>query len=85
MKESAKEKQQWEVVLKQINISDTQSVWAYGVQCIGRGTIRWCWPDVDTDRERVLRLAERLNREQPEPCHYADMVLDFIEEEAAKV
>lgn len=85
MKESTKEEQQWEVFAEQIDTPDEQRVWVYGVQCWRQGTIAWRWSDVDTDKGRVARLAERLNREQPEPCHYADMVLDFIEEEAAKV
>ena len=47
----------------------------YGVRC---GT--WEWADVDTDPAVVRRFVDRLNALQPEPCHYADMVLDFIEE-----
>ena len=57
----------------------------YGVQAmLPDGTV-WCWADVDTDRKIVERLVCRLQSLQPSPCHFADLVLDFIEEQAQKV
>lgn len=40
----------------------------------------WSWPDVDTDAALVDRLVARLNEVQPQPCHFADLVLDYVEE-----
>ena len=57
----------------------------FGVQAtLPDGTL-WSWADVDTDRSAVQWLAERLQRAQPEPCLFEDLVLDFIEEMAGKV
>ncbi len=53
----------------------------YGVQCVYAGGV-WTWSDVDTDPVAAQMLADRLNALCPEPCHFADMVLDFIEERA---
>ena len=53
----------------------------YGVQCAYNGGV-WTWSDVDTDPVAAQMLADRLNAARPEPCHFADMVLDFIEERA---
>ena len=54
----------------------------YGVRCSYAGGV-WTWPDVDVDAAVVQVLVDRLNAVQPEPCHFAEMVLDFIEECAA--
>jgi len=59
-----------------------EDVPTYGVRVEYPGGA-WMWADVDTDPAVVQRLVERLNAVQPEPCHFADMVLDFIEECAA--
>ena len=57
----------------------------YGVQVtLPDGTL-WAWADVDTDRSAAECLACRLQNLQPSPCHFADLVLDFIEEQAQKV
>ena len=45
----------------------------------------WAWADVDTDPAVVQRLVCRLQRLQPDPCLFRDLVLDFIEEMAGKV
>ena len=45
----------------------------------------WRWEDVDVDPAVAACLADRLQRAQPEACHFRDMVLDFIEEMAGKV
>ncbi len=84
MRATEEEKQQWELTAGFCETPGAEGVSVYGVLCRCGGAVCWIWSDVDTDRERVLRLVDRLNRVQPELCHYEDMVLDFIEEEAAK-
>lgn len=65
----------WRVVCSVCSTDGAEGIPVYGVRCRD-----WAWPDVDTDRAVAQRLADRLNAAQPEPCHYADMVLDFIAE-----
>ncbi|MBR5524265.1 MAG: hypothetical protein IKU51_03245 [Clostridia bacterium] len=77
------QKEKWWVVFDGVcTTPGAEGVPVYGVACFDDG---WCWPDVDTDRAVAERLVQRLNRTQPEPCHYADMVLDFIEQEAGRI
>lgn len=59
-----------------------EKVPTYGVQITTSDGV-WSWPDVDTDPCVVQVLVDRLQAARPEPCHYADIVLDFIEEYAA--
>ena len=68
----------WTVTCGLCRTDGAEGTPVYGVRCRD-----WAWPDVDTDLAVVQRLADRLNRLQPEPCHYADMVLDYIQERAA--
>ena len=57
----------------------------YGVEVtLADGSV-WAWEDVDVDRAAAERLACRLQHLQPAPCHFVDLVLDFIEEQAQKV
>ena len=58
------------------------SVYGVRVRCQDGGT--WCWSDVDIDPAVVRRLVERLQAAQPERCHYADMVADYIQEVAGE-
>ena len=77
--------QMWRVT-QGVCTTDGAEGWSvYGVQVtLPDGTV-WCWADVDTDRKIVERLVCRLQSLQPSPCHFADLVLDFIEEQAQKV
>lgn len=68
-------REKWTIVYSACSTDGAEGMPVYGVQCSD-----WSWPDVDTDRAVAQRLADRLNTLQPEPCHYADMVLDFIAE-----
>ncbi len=76
------EKQRWEVVPGVCGTPGAEGIATYGVRVIYDGGT-WQWSDVDTDPKVVRRLIQRLNRAQPEPCHFAEIVLDFIEETAA--
>lgn len=57
----------------------------YGVQVTLPSGEVWSWADVDTDPAVVAVLVKRLQEIQPAACHFEDVVLDFIEEMAAKV
>lgn len=57
----------------------------YGVAVTLPDGSRWSWDDVDVDRSVVQILVSRLQAIQPEPCHFRDLVLDFIAEMAGKV
>lgn len=75
--------EQWEwTVIRGVCITPgADGVATYGVQ----GTCAhgvWQWPDVDLDYGVAAALAQRLNALQPAPCHFTDMVLDYIEERA---
>ena len=67
----------WRVICRVCGTHGAEDIPTYGVRCGD-----WEWADVDTDFVAVQCLADRLNAVQPEPCHYADMVLDFIAERA---
>ena len=75
------EQQIWMITSGVCTTPGAEGVPTYGVRVTYPGGA-WAWADVDTDIAVVQVLADRLNRLQPEPCHFADMVLDFIEEYA---
>lgn len=77
--------QQWSVIEGECQTHGAEGVPTYGVQGILPCGAVWRWPDVDVDFAVAARLAQRLQEVQPEPCHFEDMVSDFIEEIAAKV
>ena len=74
--------QEWEVIPGICATPGAEGRATYGVRVTYPGG-QWQWVDVDVDAAVVQRLAVRLNEAQPEPCHFAAMVLDFIEECAA--
>ena len=74
--------QNWIVISGVCSTPGAEGVPTYGVQMTCNG-LAWTWADVDVDPSMVQLLADRLNRLQPDPCHFTDMVLDFIEERAA--
>ncbi len=74
--------EEWRLVRGVCATPGAEGVPVYGVAVCRRDGGTWCWPDVDTDRAVVSRLVERLQTAQPEPCHYAEMVLDYIHEVA---
>ena len=75
------ERWKWTVIGGVCTTPGAEGAATYGVQ----GTCAhgaWQWSDVDVDYGVTAALAERLNVLQPAPCHFADMVLDYIEERA---
>lgn len=79
MEEQFSEETQWRVVAGTCSTPGAEGVIAYGVECRRNGMVVWRWEDVDVEPTVVRRLADLLNAAQPEPCHYADMVMDFIQ------
>ena len=77
--------QEWSVIESECQTAGAEGFPVYGVAVRLSDGGTWSWADVDTDRSAVQWLAERLQRAQPEPCLFEDLVLDFIEEMAGKV
>ncbi len=75
--------QQWEMIQGTCGTEGAEGVSTYGVAVRHPDGSAWTWSDVDTDPAVVAVLLERLRLCRPEPCHYGDMVLDFIHEVAA--
>lgn len=57
-----------------------EGVPVYGVRVRLTDGSAWEFPDVDTSPQTVDRLLERLRQAAPEPCHFAELVEDFIAE-----
>lgn len=76
------EEQKWIRTCGLCGTQGAEDVPTYGVRVEYPGGL-WAWVDVHTDPAVVQRLVDRLNAVQPEPCHFADVVLDYIEECAA--
>ncbi len=77
--------QQWQTVRGVCRTPGAEGWPVYGVRVRCPDGAVWCWPDVDTDESRVRRLAARLQAAQPHPCHFEELVLDFIEETAGNL
>lgn len=73
---------EWALVQSVCTTPGAEGIPVYGVQVRCRDGSDWTWPDVDIDRAVVSRLVARLQAAQPERCHYAEMVTDYIEEVA---
>lgn len=69
--------QNWMVIRGFCGTEGAEHVPTYGLRCEHPDGV-WSWPDVDVDGAAVEALADRLNAVQPSPCHFADMVLDYI-------
>ena len=76
------EQDEWELVHSICATPGAEGAVVYGVAVRCRDGGVWSWPDVDLDPAVVSRLVTRLQRVQPERCHYEEMVLDYIEEVA---
>lgn len=77
--------QYWAVIRSACETHGAEGYPTYGVQVTLSDGRVWCWADVDVDEAAVTRLARRLQCLQPSECHFRDMVLDFIQEQAQKV
>ena len=76
---------EWELVQGVCATPGAEGVPVYGVRVRCRDGSAWVWSDVDVDPAVVRRLVARLQAAQPERCHYADLVADYIEETAGGV
>ena len=72
----------WEIVQSICTTPGAEGVPVYGVRVRCRDGGTWHWPDVDTDPVVTSRLVKRLQETQPERCHYAELVEDYIQEMA---
>ena len=68
----------WEVIEGRCKADGADGGAVYGVQVRKDGEVRWTYVDVDTDRQRVETLAARLQHAQAEPCHWEELVEDWI-------
>lgn len=73
------ELQKWICTQSLCSTQGAEAVATYGVRVEHPGGL-WEWADVHVDSAAVQRLVDRLNRMQPEPCHFADIVQDYIAE-----
>ncbi len=58
---------------------DGERVWTYGVKMVLQETVE-AFPDVDLSAEAVDRLVALLQTHRVEPCHFRDVVTDYIEQ-----
>jgi len=79
------EEEQWELIQSTCTTPGAEGLPVYGVRVRCRDGRVWTWSDVDVDAAVVRRLVARLQRAQPERCHYAELVTDYIEEVAGTV
>lgn len=77
--------QQWRVTEGTCETDGAEGYPTYGVAATLPDGGWWAWADVDTDRAIASVLAWRLQAAQPDPHHFRELVLDFIEEMAGKV
>ena len=78
------DRQMWEIVESVSETPGAEGFPVFGVRATFPDGSRWEWPDVDTERRVAERLACRLQRAQPERCHFTELVLDFIQEVAGE-
>jgi hypothetical protein len=71
----------WSIIEGVCTTHGAEGTATYGVRAVCVDRV-WQWPDVDVDPAVAEALVHRLNALQPDPCHFADMVLDYIEERA---
>ncbi len=78
-------RQEWTVIDGVCRTPGAEGRRVYGVAAtLADGSV-WRWEDVDTDLAVAYVLACRLQEWQPAPCHFEDLVRDFIAEMAGKV
>lgn len=77
--------QQWTVVAGVCATPGAEGYPTYGVAVTLPDGTHWVWADADVDLAVVTQLVDRLQAVQPERCHFEEIILDFIEETAAKM
>ena len=78
----AKDKVRWKLIRGVSSTHGAEGAAVYGVRAEQADGTAWEWADVDVSPQTVTILVERLNEAQPEPCHYAEIVEDFIQEQS---
>ena len=73
--------QRWECISSRCTADGAAGETVYGVRLVTADGM-WEWADVSASAAQVECLLERLRREQPEMCHLADIVRDFIVEQS---
>lgn len=74
--------QQWTVVSGRCATQGAEGERVFGVQLQSDAEVLWMWPDVDPNYRVVEALRTRLEKSRPEPCHWAEIVEEFISEAA---
>ena len=77
--------QLWSVIEGKCETQGAEGYPVFGVRVTLPDGGGWVWADVDVNPAVAEMLAARLQAIQPAPCHFEDLVLDFIEEMAGKV
>ena len=77
--------QQWKIIEGESETDGAEGYPVFGVRVVCEDGTTWVWADVDTDPAVVAELVRRLQSAQPHACHFRDVVLDYIEEQAQKV
>ncbi len=72
----------WEMIGGMCHTHGAEGAAVYGVRVKGADGTLWEWQDVHVSRQAVQALVRRLQEAQPEPCHYAEMVEEFIQEQS---
>ncbi len=72
--------QRWERIAGVCETPGGEGAPVWGVQVRWGEMVPWVYPDVSTQATEAQELAERLQRAQPEPCHWQDIVEEYIHE-----
>lgn len=72
------EEQDWQVIDGVCETQGGEGQQVYGVRVSQGGCTVGTWADVTDSYEAAARLARRMQRVQPAPCHWDDIVRDYI-------
>lgn len=73
-----KAEQQWQVVKGVCETDGGEGVDVYGVQVTCPDGSCWRFADVTDSADEAERLADLLQQSCPHPCHWQDVVEDYI-------
>ena len=68
---------QYRCICTQLTLSGGESISTYGVEMMSCDGIE-PFPDVSVDAAEVQRLVDLLRDNAVEPCHFRDVVTDYI-------
>ena len=75
---------EWSVIEGVCTTHGAEGLPTYGLRGVKGGGEVWEWTDVDVCCDRVEQLVCRMQQAQPSPCHWEDIVRDFVEEQAVE-